>query len=323
VNTPSDAPEPKNRQTDGPGSPPVVPGAHPSHDAERADRPLTVRDALAWAARQFSPIITDTPHLDAELLLTHCLGWDRARLHAHPEQTPGDEQRREFMTLARRHAEGEPLAYILGQQEFFGLDFFVDSRVLIPRPETELLVEEAIAWIRMREPAGETLVAADVGTGSGAIAVSLAVTCPHLAIYATDVSAGALQVAARNADRHGVTGRVRFLHGDLLEPLPEPVHLVAANLPYVSASEMALLPPHIARFEPRLALEGGLDGLEVIEHLLAQATTRLRAEGIILLEIGAAQGDLALARARHHLPAARIHVRQDHAARDRLIIVET
>lgn len=280
-----------------------------------------VRDALARAARRFSPLITDTPQLDAELLLAHCLGWNRTCLHAYPEQTLSIEQCSDFETLVHRHAQGEPLAYILGHQEFFGLDFFVDNRVLVPRPETELLVEEAIAWLQMREPDYKRLVVADVGTGSGAIAVSLAVACPRLTLYATDASAAALEVAAQNARHHAVADRVHLLHGDLLQPVPEPVHLIAANLPYVSEAEMVLLPPHIARFEPRLALDGGPDGLAVVERLLAQAQTHLHPEGIILLEIGAAQGELALTRARNRFPAADIQVRQDYAARDRLLII--
>ena len=283
----------------------------------------TLRYVLGWAARQFSPLITGTPRLDAELLLAHCLGWDRARLHAYPELTLRDEQRRDFGILTHRHAQGEPIAYILGHQEFYGLDFFVDRRVLIPRPETELLVEEAIAWLRTREPDCKRLLVADAGTGSGAIAVSLAVECSRLTLYATDASAAALEVAAHNTQRHGVAGRVRLLHGDLLEPLPEPVHLIAANLPYVSEPEMAQLPPHIARFEPRLALDGGPNGMGVIERLLTQAKTHLLSKGAILLEIGAAQGDLALVRARSYLPTARIDVRQDYAARDRLLIIQT
>lgn len=289
--------------------------------ASQLENETTLRDVLAWAARQFSPLITDTPRLDAELLLAHCLGSDRTRLYAHPEQALTDEQRCAFEILTHRHAQGEPIAYILGHQEFFGLDFLVDNRVLIPRPETELLVEEAIAWLRMRESECKRLVAADAGTGSGAIAVSLAVACPRLTLYATDASAGALQVAAHNAERHSVAGRLRLLHGDLLEPLPEPVHLIAANLPYVSESEMAQLPPHITRFEPRQALDGGPDGLAVVERMLAQARTCLRPEGVILLEIGAAQGKLALDRARSYFPPAHIQVRQDYAAHDRLLII--
>lgn len=284
---------------------------------------VSLREALAWAARRFSPRITDTPRLDAELLLAHCLGWDRARLHTYPEQQLDAQQHRAFETLIHRHAQGEPLAYILGSQEFFGLDFFVDNRVLIPRPETELLVEEAIAWLRMREPDCKRFIVADVGTGSGAIAISLAFTCPRLSLYATDASAGALEVAACNAQRHGVADRVQFLHGDLLTPLPQAVHLVAANLPYVSQDEMVQLPPHITRFEPHQALDGGPDGLTQVERLLAQAQSHLLPQGLILLEIGAAQGDPALARARHHFPTADVQVRQDYAAHDRLLIIQT
>lgn len=294
----------------------------PSASSEPGNR-VTLRDALTWAAQQFSPLITDTPHLDAELLLAHCLGWDRARLHTYPEQSLSAAQRRSFETLTHRHAQGEPIAYIIGCQEFFGLDFLVDNRVLIPRPETELLVEEAIAWLRMREPDCKHLIVADIGTGSGVIAVSLTTACPRLTVYAIDASTGALEIAAHNASRHGVADRVQFLHGDLLSPLPEPVHLIAANLPYVSAAEMAQLPPHIARFEPHQALDGGPDGLAVVERLLAQVPSCLQPEGLILLEIGAAQGNLALARAQHHFPAAQIYVRQDHAARDRLLVIQT
>jgi len=286
-------------------------------------QPTAIRDAIAWAARQFSPLLTDTPRLDAELLLAHSLDWDRARLHAYPEQALSPEQMAVFGNLSHRHAQGEPLAYLLEQQEFFGLSFYVDNRVLIPRPETELLVEEAIAWLQTRQIDCRHLIVADVGTGSGAVAISLATSCPRLTLYATDVSADALQVAARNTQHHAVADRIRLLHGDLLAPLPEPVHLIAANLPYVSEDELAYLPPHIVRFEPRLALDGGADGLSVVERLLSQAMSYLLPQGVILIEIGAAQGDLALARARHFFPSAQIQVRQDHGARDRLMIIET
>jgi len=154
------------------------------------------------------------------------------------------------------------------------------------------------------------------------IAVSLAVECPRLTLYAIDTSADALEVAAQNVKRHGVSERVWLLQGDLLAPLPEPVHLIAANLPYVSEAELAQLPPHIARFEPRLALDGGPDGLAVVERLLAQARTHLRPEGAILLEIGVAQGDLALGHAQRFFPDAQVQVRQDYGARDRLLIIQ-
>ena len=289
----------------------------------KLEKKPSLRCALAWAARHFSPVITDTPRLDAELLLAHCLGWNRARVYTYPEETLAADQQRHFETLVRRHSLGEPLAYILGRQEFFGLDFFVDNRVLIPRPETELLVEEAIAWLQVRESNRQHLTVADIGTGSGAIAISLAMACPRLNIYALDTSAGALQVAARNTEHHGLTDQVKLLHGDLLEPLPEKADLIAANLPYVSEAEMAQLPPHIARFEPRLALAGGLDGLAVIERLLSLAQNHLQPAGLILLEIGIAQGEQALNRARRYFPSAQIDVRQDYASRDRLVIIQT
>ncbi|OQY24979.1 MAG: protein-(glutamine-N5) methyltransferase, release factor-specific [Anaerolineaceae bacterium 4572_32.1] len=283
----------------------------------------SIREALAWAVRCFSSLITDTPRLDAELLLAHTLNWNRTRLHTYPERVLSQQERLDFKALTRRHALGEPLAYILGSREFFGLDFLVDKEVLIPRPETELLVEKARAWIQTRASETGGLAAADIGTGSGAIAISLALECPRLTIYATDISPGALQIAARNADRHGVAGRVQMLHGNLLEPLPKAVHLIVANLPYVSEAEMAQLPPHIANFEPRLALEGGPDGLALIERLLAQASAHLRPQGLILLEIGAAQGQAAQNCGRRHFPQAQIQIVQDHGLRDRLLVIQT
>jgi len=166
-------------------------------------------------------------------------------------------------------------------------------------------------------------VVADVGTGSGAIAVSLAVHLPQALVYATDASPGALEVAARNCRRHRVEDRVHLLQGHLLEPLPEPVDLIVANLPYVSQAELAQLPPEISRYEPREALDGGSDGLDHIRCLLAQAREHLKPGGVVLLEIGATQGEAVVALARRHFLAARVEIAPDYAGLDRIVMVRT
>lgn len=277
----------------------------------------TWREALRWGAQTLTQSALDRPRLDAEVLLAHALGRTRAQLHAHPRGQLSSADLASYRQFIERRARHEPVAYIVGHKEFYGLDFFVDERVLIPRPETELLVEKAIE-ISQRQS-----VVADVGTGSGAIAVSLAVHLPQALIYATDASSDVLEVAARNCRRHGVEDRVHLLWGPLLEPLPEPVDLIVANLPYVSQAEWAQLPPEISRYEPREALDGGLDGLDHIRSLLAGAEEHLKPRGIILLEIGATQGEAVVALARRRFPSARVEIAQDYAGLDRVVRVET
>ena len=278
---------------------------------------MQLRVALAQAAAVLEKANIEEARLDAEILLAHALGITRAQLHAHPQGQLSSAELANYRQLIERRARHEPVAYIVGHQEFYGLDLLVDSRVLIPRPETELLVEKAIEISQRRS------VVADVGTGSGAIAVSLAIHLPQVLVYATDASAGALEVAARNCRRHGVEDRVHLLQGHLLEPLPEPVDLIVANLPYVSQAEWAQLPPEINCYEPREALDGGLDGLDRIRRLLARAGEYLRPQGAILLEIGATQGEAVVALARCHFPAARVEIARDYAGLDRVVMVKT
>lgn len=277
--------------------------------------------ALAQAATALENAGVEESRLDAEVLLAHALGITRSQLHAHPQGQLNSAELASYRQLIERRAQHEPVAYIVGHKEFYGLDLFVDSRVLVPRPETELLIEKAIEISRQPASSGQ-LVVADVGTGSGAIAVSLAVHLPQALVYATDASPGALEVAARNCCCHGVKDRVHLLQGHLLEPLPEPVDLIAANLPYVSEAELAQLPPEISRYEPREALNGGPDGLDYIRSLLAQAGGHLKPGGVILLEIGATQGEAVVALARRHFPAATVEIAKDYAGLDRVVIVE-
>jgi release factor glutamine methyltransferase len=287
----------------------------------------TLREALRWGEQALSKSALDSPRLDAEILLTHALGITRAQLHAHPQSWLSSAELASYRQLIERRTLREPVAYIVGHKEFYGLDLFVDNRVLIPRPETEFLVERAIelAWAR-RLP-----LIADIGTGSGAIAVSLAVHLPQTLrlrsgqtlVYATDASPEALEVAACNCRRHRVEDRVHLLQGHLLEPLPEPVDLIAANLPYVSQAEWSQLPPEISLYEPREALDGGSDGLDHIRRLLAQAQGYLKPGGAVLLEIGATQGPAVVALAKRHFPAARIEIARDYAGLDRVVMVQT
>lgn len=279
---------------------------------------IEARQALAQAGRALENAGVDSPRLDAELLLAHVLEANRAAVLTRPDRRLTPKQLTSYRYLVERRAAREPLAYILGCREFFGLDFAVDPRVLIPRPETELLVEEALRLVR---PKPSPLLA-DVGAGSGAIAVSLAVHLPQATVYALDDSPGALAVTAENARRHGVDARIHCLHGNLLASLPEPVDLVTANLPYVAAPEWEDLAPEIRHYEPRAALDGGPDGLALIRGLLGAAAPHLRLQGAILLEIGAAQGQAVTALAQRHFPSAQIGLRHDYAGLDRLVVVQ-
>jgi release factor glutamine methyltransferase len=274
---------------------------------------------LDEAVREGSHVLrsagVDEARLDAELLLGHVLGLERSTILARPERELTPKELTLYRELIRRRAAREPLPYIVGRREFFGLDLVVDERVLIPRPETELLVEQALHLARR---AAHPLLVADVGAGSGAIAVALAVHLPQAAVYALDASPAALAVTAENAHRHGVAGRVHCLESDLLSALPMPVDLIAANLPYIAAPEWPALPPEIREWEPRRALDGGPEGLDAIRRLLMQAQAFLRPGGALLLEIGSGQGAAVTALARTYL-SAEVQLMQDYAGLDRLV----
>lgn len=284
---------------------------------------VEAREALRAAVQTLRNEAVDSPRLDADLLLAHVLGVNRAAVLARPERRLTPKELTQYRDLVGRRASREPLAYIVGRREFFGLEFVVDARGLIPRPETELLVEHALQLARQN--LGQRALpirVADVGAGSGAIAVTLAVRLPQAMVYALDGSADALALTAENARRQGVDDRVYCLHGDLLTPLPEPVDLITANLPYVTTEEWEQLAPEIRDHEPRAALDGGADGLDLIRDLLAAAPSCLRPGGALLLEIGAGQGGAVPGLARQHFPHADIELHQDYAGLDRLVVVE-
>ncbi len=283
-------------------------------------------------------------------MLAHVLGRERAWLLAHPEYHLQDCQLESFIALVNRRCSHEPVAYLVGHKEFFGLDFAVTPAVLVPRPETELLVELALEHVADRN---KSLWIADVGTGSGVLAISLAVHLPRARVVATDISAQALQLARHNAHRHGVSDRVMFVQTDLLSPLQASFDLVLANPPYLCKDELPttqsainvgdlegengssvrcrvmrgrlreeMLEARLAlAWEPRIALDGGVDGLHVIGRLLTQMPQHLCPGGLFIMEIGAAQAETVLEMAYTLFPRAQVSIQRDYAGLERALVL--
>jgi release factor glutamine methyltransferase len=243
---------------------------------------MIVKETLHHIAKNLAVQAIEEATLEAEVMLMHVLSVDRTGLYLRLDDVLSPDGVEVLQHMVERRLGREPLAYIIGRREFFGSDFHVAPGVLIPRPETESLVEETIEFVKCHFPARDPIIA-DIGTGSGAIAISLALRLPRARIFATDISCRALEIAAVNRIRHNV--RVELLKGDLLDPLPEPVDIIVANLPYVRDEEMRSLSPEIRLYEPSIALAGGRDGLDVVRLLLAGAPDRLRPGGVVLLEI--------------------------------------
>ena len=271
------------------------------------------KEALARARGILADNNIDDAFLEGEILLRHVLGINRTQLFSDLECGVSPALQNTLERLIERRLHGEPSAYITGHREFYGLDFYVDRNVLIPRPESELLVEKSIDLVRN----GGITSVADIGTGCGAIAVSLAVNLPEVVIYAVDVSAPALEVAEVNCRRYGVTDRIRLLHGDMLEPLPGPVNLIIANLPYVRESDLP--PGNDLSFEPLLALDGGVGGLDKIAALAGQADDKLLPGGYMLLEIGHGQAEGVKELLRKSSPLSLIEVDRDLAGIERIV----
>jgi release factor glutamine methyltransferase len=277
----------------------------------------------------------DAPATTARLLLAQVLGKPREWLVAHGDETLDTAKQRHFETLLQRVITHEPLFYVLGHREFYGLDLLVDKRVLIPRPETEMLVELALSELRIENEGlrmkdfsvlNSQFSILDVGAGSGAIPIAIAKHAPDAKIMATDISADALAVARMNAERHSVADRITFLQADLLDGINTMPSVITANLPYVTCEEIDGLPPEIQDHEPRVALDGGEDGLVLVRRLLLQIAScvemrhgaSLRAA---FLEFGASQGAAALAAARETLPTAHSTVLKDLAKLDRVLAI--
>ncbi len=280
----------------------------------------TAAAAMQRAVVQLRAAGIEEPQLEAELLLRHVLGLDKTCFYLRLPEALSERQYERFLDLLGQRVKRKPLAYITGHREFYDLDLHVAPGVLIPRPETELLVEQVLRLARVPERAGRPLTFVDVGTGSGAIALAVAKQLPQLEVFATDCSPAALAVASFNARRLRLAGRVRFLQGDLLDPLPGQVDLVAANLPYVPTAVWETLAPEVRDHEPRTALDGGRDGLDQIRRLIGQLPAHLRPGGGAVLEIDPAQAATVadLASAAGATPA----ILPDLAGQARLLVME-
>jgi release factor glutamine methyltransferase len=254
----------------------------------------SVVDLISYGVNQLRQAGALSPRLDAELILAHVLEKDRYFIYMNPGYRPGDDAERRFCDLLNQRVKGKPVQYIVGRQEFMGLDFLVNPSVLIPRPDTELLVESVLDWLKEYEKE-TTVVLADIGTGSGAIAVSMAYYSSNTRIIATDVSIEAIEVAEYNARKHGVEERIEFVQGDLFQPL-EKLNLqcrldgIITNPPYITEEEMDNLQREV-KVEPRLALYGGKDGLDFYRRIAVQAPAYLVPGGLLAMEIGYNQAD--------------------------------
>ncbi|MCS6975681.1 MAG: peptide chain release factor N(5)-glutamine methyltransferase [Gemmatales bacterium] len=245
-----------------------------------AEQPWTLGRLLTWTTNHFAKQGFEAPRLEAEVLLAHAQGCKRIELYTRFDEVAEESVRNRFRELVRQRLEGCPVAYLVGVKEFFSLEFEVSPAVLIPRPDTETLV---LATLEAAAPGCSLL---EIGTGSGAVAIALAKHLPSAEVTATDRSAEALEVARRNAVRHGVASRVRFLQGDLFEPLDANARfdLIISNPPYIPTAEIETLAQTVRAFEPRIALDGGPDGLAVIQRLIAEAPPLLNPGGWLLLE---------------------------------------
>ncbi len=253
----------------------------------------TILSILEWTAGYFRKFSIDTPRLDAEILLAHSLGLKRIDLYLRYDQPLGADELAGFKQIVRRRAAREPVAYITGRREFWGLDLAVDSNVLTPRPETERVVETALTFLAAITDGEKAPMVMDLGTGSGCIALALAHDCPAARVVATDVSLSALEVARRNIESHRMSDRIQLTAGSdlvMFTPSRPCFDLIVANPPYIPSAEIASLQPEVRDYEPRGALDGGADGLAAYRRIIPEAAARLRAGGALILEIGWNQG---------------------------------
>ncbi len=280
--------------------------------------PSTVQSALVLSRSALSKH-SDTPNLDGQLLLGQVLGRPRSWLLAHPENVLEEPHGFQFLGMLDRCLRGEALPHVLGWWEFYGRRFHLDASVLIPRPETERMVDAALEVLRRQSP---PLTVVDVGTGSGCVAITLAREIPDLCVLATDLSMDALRIARMNVFTHGVDPAVHLVCTDLVSSIlpPRGFDLVCANLPYIPEEELDTL--RVSKHEPRVALAGGEDGLQVVRRLLQSLSRILSKQGRVILEIGSGQADSVLQDIVELLPHHRAHVRMDYAGHPRLVVVD-
>ena len=279
---------------------------------------MNVREAWARSRKRLELANIPDAGIEAQVLLRYALGLDRATFHTSPERELSDEDAEGFERMVERRIEGEPLSYITGHREFYGLDFVVTPDVLVPRHETEFLVEAVLEYARSR--GDHALTIADIGTGSGCIAVALGHHLPNATVYATDMSHEALRVADENVRKHGLQGRVRLRQGDLFEALDGPVDVVASNPPYLSTEEAADLPPDVQR-EPRIALAAGADGMDVLSGLIVGAREYVKPGGLLAMEIDPQRLEAVERLAGRTFEGGEVAVVKDHAGLDRVVTV--
>jgi release factor glutamine methyltransferase len=282
---------------------------------------VILRKALQSATQTLRRAGIADAFVEAELLLGHVLGMSKTLLYTEPGRSLTSAETEHLWRLVQRRLDHEPAAYILGNCEFYGIDFYIGYHTFIPRPETELLVEKAVELAHRISHPGEQITIADIGTGCGAIAISLALALPQAKIYATEISASALQVAEINCWRHKVNRQVELLQGNLLEPLPQPVDMIVANLPYIKNCEFKDLSLEIRKFEPMVALIGGEDGLDKIQQMLEQMPEKLSCGTWFLLEIGQGQGEIVTSLISSYFPQASIELISDLGGIERVVKV--
>jgi len=293
-------------------------------------RMSTIKQSLLQAVNKLKKT-SESPWLDAEVLLAYALKINKTKLYARSEKVLTKNKYQSFQRLIARRLKNEPVAYITHHKEFFGLDFYVDKNVLIPRPETELLIEETLKQSSINK---KRLTIVDVGTGSGCIAISIAKNISHFLttkIYATDISKRALQIARKNAKRHKVFSKIKFLYGNLLKPLPISLFkkkqnfIIVANLPYLTTREWQKTTPEIKKYEPRFALDGGKNGLFYFEELFQQIRSNkfvLNSLKFVTLEIGAKQGPKIKKLTKKYFPKSTFIIKKDLAELDRTAVVD-
>lgn len=251
--------------------------------------PWTILKLIRWTEERFKKESIPCARLEAEVLLAESLGMDRVGLYIHYDQPLTSAELTRFKEMVIRRLKREPLAYIIGRKEFWSMAFKVTPDVFIPRPETEILVEEALKIATMERRGDKPLKILDIGTGSGAIVIALAKELPNAYLEATEISAKALEVARENAYAHGVAARIEFRQEDLFPPFGKLFDLIVANPPYIPRRHITSLPPEVRHFEPPLAWDGGEDGLDFFRRLFSQISKFLQPQGWFLTEIGAGQ----------------------------------
>ncbi len=276
-----------------------------------------IRESINRAKRELKGSGIDSPRLEAELLLSRATGWPRPVILIHDNKPVPQEALAEFDELVARRCRREPLQQIVGETEFFGLRILVDENVMVPRPETEVLVEQAIKrW----KPGYKKIL--DIGTGSGCIAVALAMNLPECSVDAVDISEKALEVADKNIELHGLAGRVTPLLGDLFSKGEKSYDVIVSNPPYIPTAEIDGLMPEVSRYEPHLALDGGGDGLQYYRKIAIAAPARLRTPGLLALEVGAGQAEEVGRMMAEAFGRVTVSIAKDLCGVERVVIVE-